>query len=249
LRRWGWPVTAGVLAFAIGLVVYLPASVAIGWLGGVPGARLEGVTGTALEGRAARVLVAGAVIDDVRWRMRFMPLLKGRLGADTSLATEAGTLRASVSRGLEGRVRLAEVTGPMPLERAGRLAGFSYLPLSGTLTLDLQRVELDGQTLVGAAGQVGLRGARWKLLRPPAPLGTHTARVRDGEDGVTAEVVDTQGPIAVGGQASLDREGRYRLNLTLRPRAGADQRLRGLLSQLGEPDAQGRYRINAKGQL
>jgi len=247
--RWSWPMLAGVAAFAVGLILYLPASVALGWIGGIPGARLDGVTGTALSGRAARVLVGGAAIEDVRWQFRLAPLLLGRIGADASLATEAGTLRATVSRGLGGRVRLTDVNGPLPLERAGRLAGFSYLPLSGTVTLDLQRIEFDGRTLVVAAGRASLRNARWQLLRPPAPLGTHTVEIGNAENAINAEVIDTQGPIAVDGLARLDPSGRYRLDLTLRPRAGADQRLRGLLSQLGQPDDQGRQRIRASGRL
>ena len=45
----------GGLFFIVGLIVYLPASLVTGWVAGATDLRFDGVTGTALDGKAAYV--------------------------------------------------------------------------------------------------------------------------------------------------------------------------------------------------
>lgn len=245
-------ILAGLGALAVGLVVYLPAAIVADWAeSSVPGLRISGVDGTALDGRASRVLYNDLPLEDLSWSVRPWSLLLARAGADISVATDAGGLEATVNRSLLGDgLRVSNLAGAASIEWVARRAGYTFVPVSGRIRADIARLALDaGGGIVSARGHVEADGLRWELLNPPAPLGRAAAAI-DATDGTaTVKITDSDGPLALDGDAELQKNGTYRLNLRLRARGEADPRLKKLLTELGETDSEGWYRIAERGRL
>jgi hypothetical protein len=56
-------------------------------------------------------------------------------------------------------------------------------------------------------------------------------------------------PLDAKGSLTLDHEGNYQIDLSLRTRSGTDERLANLLTGLGRADGQGWYRLKSQGHI
>ncbi|WP_440848536.1 type II secretion system protein N [Salinisphaera sp. SWV1] len=241
----------GGVAFMIGLVTYLPASLVAGWVTGNTPVRLQGVSGTLLDGRAAYAVLPHGAVSHVRWHVHPAALLLGELSATLRVDSDLGHVSGDLHRGVLGSNSLDDVQGEATIGWLSDLAGYTFVPLSGRIGLHLDHLRFDDNLAISAlAGTVQLTDSRWELLNPPLPLGRFKARLdRDG-NGVEARIVDSKGPLALTGRVALSgRNRRYDLNVKLRARAGADDRLKQMLRPLGTPDSQGWYRIHERGAL
>lgn len=241
-----WLMAGGVAAFLLGLLAYMPAAwVAQSANALIPAVRLAGVDGTAWSGRAQYLVADGVVLQDVRWRLR-----PGALAADLVVATDDGRLRATVRPGPGGGVRVTGAEGRASLAWFGRLAGYLQLPISGGVEAAIEEAVITGDMHVTHIdGRVLLSGARWQLAKPPIVLGGFGGVLTTENDTLALKVVESDGPLAVDGTAQLIGGDRYQLDLRLRPRGGADERLESTLRLLGRPDAEGRYRIREHGRF
>lgn len=240
-------IVVGVAAFFVGLLAHVPASLlAWGVQARLPAVKLAGIDGTALRGRAQYMVADGVVVEGVEWRLR-----PATLSADLIVTTDNGRLRGTVRPGPGGGIRVTDAEANASLAWFGRLAGYPQLPVSGDVHAVLSEAAVDGDLNPSRIdGRVSLTGARWQLARPPVPLGGFTGELSAEGGAVTLKVVESEGPLAVDGSARLTGGGsRYGLDLTLRPRPGAEDRLKSMLGFLGKPDAQGIYRIRERGRF
>ncbi|WP_423820517.1 type II secretion system protein N [Salinisphaera sp. SPP-AMP-43] len=248
-RRFRFAIAGGI-AFVIGLVVYLPASLVAHWTTDGTPVQLQGVSGTLLDGQAAYVSLPDGALDNLQWQLAPAALLLGRLSVSVRTDTDLGHLSGNVDRSLFGGNTIRHLHGEATIGWAADLAGYTFVPLSGRIGLDLSQVSFDDQLKVSALdGQVQLTNSRWELLNPPLTLGRFQAQVTHTDDGLAAEIVDSHGPLALTGQVRLVGQRRYDLNVRLRARAGADERLKKILGQLGRPDNEGWYRVREQGRL
>lgn len=245
-------VIAGLLALAVGLVVQMPARVVADWAeSGMPGLTLSGVSGTALDGRVARLLYKDLPLQNIDWQARPWSLLLGRAGADIRIATDTGGLEAAVSRSLfGGHLTASDVSGSASLGWLAQRAGYTFIPVSGRLGLELDTLTLNADGRVQSAdGRIRADGLRWELINPPAPLGRLGAAINAESGTFTANIDESDGPLAVEGNARLQANGVYRLDVRLRARTEAEPRLKKLLGELGDTDADGWYHIRERGRL
>jgi len=242
----------GLIAFAIGLVCFLPARVAAGWVASSTPVQLGGVTGTLFEGQASYASFPDGGVDNLSWTLHPMSLLLGRASAHVSFNSDLDGFSADISRSLlSGNTHVSDASGNATLGWVAKLAGYTFLPLSGSLQLDISDIRFDDALAVSAlSGQVTIDQARWELINPPLALGrVQTVLDRTDAGLLRARVVDSSGELAIKGDATLSQAQAYSLNAQLRSRAGADDRLKQLLTQIGRPDNQGWYRISERGRL
>ncbi|RJS91763.1 type II secretion system protein N [Salinisphaera sp. Q1T1-3] len=241
----------GLVFFLIGIVAYLPAAVVTGWLAGATPLRFNGVTGTVFNGEAAYVSLPDGGIDNVSWRIRPASLLLGRVTSDIKLSTDLGNLSATYTRTLLGYNRIADLSGEATLGWAARLGGYTFVPTSGRLAADIDRLDFDDDLdITTLAGHVNITNTRYELLNPALALGRFDVDLASMDDnGIRATITDSRGPLALTGHADVTANQRYQLDVRLRARAGADDRLKRVLSQLGKPGPDGWYDINERGRL
>ncbi|MDA3921200.1 MAG: type II secretion system protein N [Salinisphaera sp.] len=244
-------IIVGLLAFVVGLVAFLPARVAAGWLESSTPVKLGGVTGTLFHGQASYVSTPSGGVDNVQWTLHPAALLIGQASAHIRFNSDLDGFSADVSRSLlSGATRVSQATGDATVGWLAKLAGYTFVPLSGSVQIDIQNAQFDDVLNVSALkGQITLANSRWELLNPPLKLGRVQTALDHTANGIRARIVDSTGPLAAKGHATLGQAQAYSLDLQLRSRAGADDRLKNILKQLGAADSEGWHRIRERGHL
>jgi general secretion pathway protein N len=253
-RRWISWTLLGLVAYAVFLVVLLPAGLV--WeqardRGMVPhGVTAQGVTGTLWRGSVASLtLPNNMVVSEMTWTFRPAVLLTGRLGWSISARPPDGHVQGRVAVGAGG----VSVSGARAdLDAASAAAPFLVLPIviEGRLALDLEHLALgrDGQVRA-ASGVLGWLDAGAGL--PEAvPLGDLRGELATGEGGALRLVVrDQGGPLIAEGTVEVGPGGRYRIDGVAGSRAGADPRLAQALRMMGNPGPDGRTPIRLSGAM
>lgn len=244
---------AGIISFLAAILFTLPAEKALAWWGEEMGAevRLLGPQGGIASGHAAGIVIDDVQLGETRWRLRFISLLKARVGFTIQTEVDRRPSQAVVEFGLGGTTHIHDLQADVAIRSIlPLLARGLILPVDGYLQADIPYLRIRQQQLTEAEGQLLLSDAGWSLIRPPLALGSYGLLLTTEDDEVVASISDAQGAAAdAQGAIRLDASGAYTVDLQLRAKAGADQRLRNLLQGLGSPDAQGWYRLVSKGQL
>lgn len=240
--------TAAALSFGISLLLGTPAALLSAWLKPRLGSvELVGVDGSLYQGQLAALRLGGNnLLERLHWRLRLSDLLLARVGADLT-ASGGNLLEGHVSRSLtalRGRdLRLGGTLKPW-------LAAFGqpYAPLDAQLSADLPQLRLEGNWPRDVEGQLQVQNLVWTLARDPVVLGSFQADLsRDGDD-VVALIHTLGGPLEVNGDARARPDRNYELHLQFKPKADAPPLLQTFLNSLGQPDAQGYYRLHRSGR-
>ncbi|WP_353175768.1 MULTISPECIES: type II secretion system protein N [unclassified Salinisphaera] len=240
----------GLVAFVIGLLAFLPARVAAGWAEQMGPIAMGGVTGTLFAGRASYISGPDGAIENVAWTLEPASLLLGRVSARLQIDSDLGGFDADISRSLFGQTTIENVSGSASAGWLAKLGGYTFLPLSADVRVNIDHAVFDDTLAFDALdGQISLANTRWQLFNPPVPLGQFTAALARADDGLGLTMVESEGPLAIDGGLTLDESRRYRLDVRLRARAGADERLPQMLDQLGRADADGWHTIREQGRL
>jgi general secretion pathway protein N len=251
LNRWS--------LLALGLGAYLaftlssfPAGTAYAWLA-PQGVNLTGLEGTLWSGRAAAGTVGDLALRDIRWTLRPLRLLLGRLAATVEARLSDGFVSANVSAS-PSSVALSDVRASTSL---ATLRGM--LPLSGVrgdASVSLDELELAGGAVTKVLGELRLAKLEVAPFVPTGsrellPIGNYTVSFIEAQNaGVNATFVDSGGPLEVTGTLELDAARAYTLDGFIKPRPDASQTLvDGLAIVTAEPDAEGRRRLTLTGSL
>ena len=103
-----------ILAFAIILLVRLPAS----WVGGFlpPGIVCTDISGTAWDGSCSGLVYNGAAVGNLTWELHPAALLHGKLAAFVDLTRGEEFLRGEIEAGRGGRYGAHNLQAQMPLD-------------------------------------------------------------------------------------------------------------------------------------
>jgi general secretion pathway protein N len=233
--------------FLVFLAITLPAVHVLGWFGG---GRLAatGVEGTAWSGRAERLAVDGFALGPVVWQWRPLALFAGRIEYQLFAQSGTGGGELRLGRGLTGALsaRAAQLT--LPAAEVGRQLRIPLVTLAGDFQIDVAELVFAGGWIESLDGRIVWQGAQ--LLQPsPLSLGTLTMQLGLRDGNIVGTLGDQGGPLELGGDFTLGADRAYRLDALLKPRGDADPQLRQALGLLGNPDAQGRYRLQYSGAL
>lgn len=232
------------LTLALALIVMFPARVAYQWAAPDTVAA-SGIQGTAWRGRVAALTVSGVYLADVRWRLRPLYLLTGRMRYHVQGSPVSGFVESDLGIGV-GSVTLSNLTASLPLSLfAGTL---NVTGLQGEASLRFDRIRLrDGLPIV-ADGTVAVNN----LVAPRLsrePIGGYQAEFFTQDDGVSATVEDTNGVIDLAGslQVKADRSYQFLGKVIANPEAPAS--LLRQLEYLGSADDRGQRELRLEGTL
>ncbi len=242
---------AAALVFVCGLVLHTPAAVIYGWTHSDPATplRLYGVEGTLVSGRAAQVAHSSQpLLAGLRWTLKPWSLLLGRASYQLTADGPPLLLDGIVASGLGG-TRIGDLKASGDLRAVAAAAGQPFVPVSGQVGVDLQRLRLRDRWPSEAEGQLRVIGLKWALAREPVALGDYAADVRTDNGELVALISTLAGVVDVNGDARLKPDRSYELTLQLRPRPEAPAMVTNLLRSIGAPDAQGYYRLRRNGSM
>lgn len=236
---------AGVLTFAIGLILMFPARVALHWAS-APGFAVSGIKGTIWRGSARHILVNGLLLRDIQWRSKPLALFTARAAFAIKATPPGGFLESDVAITLTGNLHLNDLSASLPLtllQQAVRMPG-----LRGTANVKFERLRIADGVPVVATGSVDVVGLVVPL--PSAtPIGDYRAEFLTQEDGVVASVEDTDGVVDLAGSLQITDDRNYQFLGQVAPKAKTPSALRQQLQFLGSANDQGQYELRLEGQL
>lgn len=248
MRRPAVLVAAGLAAFLLFLLAFLPASFALRFA--PPDLVLEGLEGSVWRGAVANATWRGRPLGPLRWSSRFwrLPLLELNYAVEYGAPGEVVEFDVAARTG--GRVELSAVRGSLPV---ARLQGFlAPRGWSGRVEFDVASLVLRDGRPVTAEGTVFVRG----LSAPYAGsggLGDFELLLGEGSvggEGIAGRLRDLgTGPMKVRATLSLDAAGRYLMAGEVALGPGADPRMQQALAYLGPPDSLGRREFAIEGTL
>lgn len=232
--RWVLGVLVILLALAVAILAFAPASVALGYLRDRSDGALafDGTHGTVWRGGASGVAINGEPVGRVEWTLSPGAALRSRIDARLRVDGPQGAGSGRIRR--DGEVwRINDAEAELPALLLGELMAHENLVPHGRLVLELEELSLRGRLPEAATGRL-----RWVDARvsgaAQADLGELIAEfssTRDGRlDGVLS---DAGGPLALEGLFHLSWLG-YGVEMILTPRSPA---VADALSRIGHPDA------------
>lgn len=191
-------------------------------------------------------------LDSVRWKLKFLPLLRGRLQVDLTFTTSDGSPgSASVGRSLGGTLYLDKVNARLPAAQIATLLPPNPMMvgvLGGTLDVKLQELVVGAASIEKVRGTVDWKGGT--VLSPkPVNLGDFSVTFVDTGQGVEAQVRDQGGPLEANGTLRLAQDGSYEFKGALATRNTASPELTQALQFIGRPGADGKIPISYTGRL
>jgi general secretion pathway protein N len=235
----------GVVVLLIGLLVHAPAAVLYAWTLGtrtdLP-VRIHGIDGGLFSGTAAQIRFGDRVLaNDLQWTLQPGALVRGRAALHLRSGGAPLLFDGLMASGLGG-TRITALKASAELRALAALAGQSFIPMNGQAGIDLDHLLLKEQWPHAAEGRVRLLGLSWTLGQPVA-LGDFEARVEGSDGNIRATVTTLAGVVDVTGDAQLNADRSYAVDLRLRARADAPPMLRNMLQSLGPADAEGYHRL------
>lgn len=241
---------------AIGLAIYLPIlllTFPVDRLTGAVERRVDGlsigaVTGSVFAGQADSLQYQGSEHGPVNWRFSPGGLLRGRLEYRLDLQNPAHEGQATVGIATDGAITGHDIDLrllPDPL-----INSFSPLAISSTgrMQLQLDRLVLRDNVAQEVSGLLDWQAA--ELLAPlQLPLGDiQCALETDDADGLVARIT-RGGTLGASGDVTLAPDGRYRVQLLLKPGPGVDADTRSLLETMTQARPDGSFLISAAGRF
>lgn len=248
-----WLIVAGLLALLAGALLQAPAA----WLSAklLPEnahVRLLGVSGEVRGGRIQQIelsqLRPPKQLGPARWQLNPFSLLW--LHPSLTLEISAPVLaRGQLSLSPFGSAHFSDWRATGDVAELAALAGYSFLPVRGQVGLALDHLDVSGPLPDSVAGTADLLSLQWQLGRQVLELGDVHANLATVEGEHIATLSAPRGPLDLEGTARIDAEGRYDVNVRIKPKADAPQQLVNLLRGLGRPDSQAWYTLRYRGQL
>jgi hypothetical protein len=247
-------IVLGFLIYIIFLVLNFPAERAYAYWKSSDGSSrdfaLTGISGSIWSGKSSVSAIKRTRFENVEWTYRPWVLLLGEVGLSWSFNTPSsqggGYGQGQTSLGLDGSVDFSSLEVQLPASLVASMTGMKALQPSGTLSLNLQDVEWNGESLVSAEGRVVWRGAGVNLLKPVA-LGDLTLTLETNDVEIKGVLADSGGPLSVEGLVTLAEDGQYQFNGAFAARG--DKELENALRSLGKPGADGKVKVVRSGSL
>lgn len=232
----GWrAVAAGVAAYLVFLLMTAPANRLLAYIQPqLQGVQLAGVSGSIWSGEAAQVNAGAAQLTAVSWSWRPLALFKAALEVDIDAQLSGRPLSARAGRGVFTGSYLADVEGRLPAGELLRWMRLQQVNLDGHLEFSLDTVEWNANPVPAVSGNVA-----WV----PAMV-SHPIELNLGEVQLTTEMASgaTEGQLTARGGAlavndgrvSLQPDGRYQLNATVRKQGAVPVEVEQFLSTFAE---------------
>lgn len=235
----------GVFVFVFGLVISMPARVAIGFIA-QPGIAVSGVSGSVWNGTAKEASVAGIYLRDLTWEASFLPLLTGKLAYRVAATPMSGFVETDLHIGLNGTLHLSDFRVAMPLQI---LAGVQNAQaLGGNASAQFERIEIVGDLAVAADGVIQVAD----LVIPEVAresLGSYRADFNTQNNGIVASIEDTDGVLDLAGSLQVRTDRTYQFLAQVIPTAKTPATVRQQLQDLPPPNARGQYELREEGEF
>lgn len=238
-------ITAGAVILVVGLVTTFPARVAYNWFA-PPSLRLETISGSVWNGRAAQAQAVGIYLRNLTWRIKPLALFAGKAAFAVTAEPQSGFVDATVALGITGTIRLQDLQASLPLQPFESSVGMPGL--RGNVNLQFDRVVIKDGVPVAANGELAVADLVAPMIYRGS-IGGYRAEFFTQNTGVVASIVDTDGVVDIAGSLEIAPDRSYEFLAQLAPKAETPSKLREQMRFLGTANERGRYELRLEGTL
>jgi general secretion pathway protein N len=255
LRSKGFWLVAGTLIFILWLIATIPARLVLAHVSNaVPSFYAEGVTGTVWSGKAARIVISAAGINqdlgETQWQLHPLALLLGKLSVTVDARNGRDRFATDASFSLGGRLSLSDTDVTLP---ASIIRSWVPLPaqIDGTLALQLKSLSVANAVADDLDGVLTWQDARIDFSGTPVRIGGVAARLSLGDKGqYKVALADLGGDLGIAGQLLyMPQDRNWSADVQLTPRPGLDPNVAAMIGQFGARDASGAITLRQSGKL
>lgn len=204
--------------------------------------------GSIWSGKATEVRVGSKQVKSVSWRFHPFTLLLGRVELGWEFEVNDGYGKGVVGRRLMGGLYLNDIEAWVPLSEISQMANLQALRPAGSLSVNMQQISLNRQSLTAAIGNIEWNSAELTLLNAIS-LGDLQIRFEPVDDGVKGVLSDQGGPLQADGLLTLSDDGKYAFTGTFGVRDPQQTDLKNALQSLGRVGSDGKHKITQSGDL
>jgi hypothetical protein len=236
-------IAVGVLTLILGLIIKLPARLAIQWFAPAE-ITISDIRGSAWSGYASEASVAGIYLRDVQWDFSPLQLFTGVLGYDVSATPVSGFIETGVSIGFNGAFSLSDLSASLPLELFADVIGIPGLQGSGSFRFERLKF-VDGMA-VAADGTLQVADLQVPIVGRDS-LGGYKVEFFSQSDGILASVEDNDGVVDLAGSLQVKADGSYEFTAEVIANSQTPDAVRNQLRFLGPANERGQQELRLEG--
>ena len=198
-------IAVGALTLILGLIITLPARVAVHWFA-PPEVAMSDIQGSAWSGRASEASVAGVYVRDVQWDFSPLQLFTGGFSYQVSATPVSGFIETDMSVGFSGALTLSNLKASLPLELFSEVIDIPGLQGSGSFQFDRLKI-VDGLA-VTAEGTLQVADLVVQIVSRDS-LGGYKAEFFTENDGISVSVEDSDGVVDLAGSLQIKSDRSY----------------------------------------
>lgn len=204
--------------------------------------------GSIWSGKATEVRVGSKQVKSVSWQFHPFKLFLGRVELGWEFEVDDGYGKGVIGRRLMGSLYLNDVEAWVPMSEISQMANLQVLRPAGSLSVNMQQISLNQQSLTAAIGNIEWNSAELTLLSAIS-LGDLQIRFEPADDGVKGVLSDQGGPLQADGLLTLSNDGKYTFTGVFAARDPQQTDLKNALQSLGRAGADGKHKITRSGEL
>lgn len=254
MKSWLKYLLLGVFCYFSFLIVQLPADKTYYFVedllddANVP-LEIYGLNGSVWKGSANTLIYDDKRFDSVEWELHPMDLLTGKASVSIRLKGQGSSFDGRLSKSITGETLLQNSRANIEAMALLKLLKIPAIKLGGDLTLNLNRMEITGQTVGYISGRL-LWTAAESQFPQKLTLGTIYSDFSTSDDGVIqAKLGDGGGPLELNGNATVAPDGKYDAKGVFSAREGRQSALGRSLGFIAKYDASGKAAFNRTGNI
>jgi len=245
-------VITGVISYLVFLLFTAPAAPVINLVLDQknPQFRIQGISGTLWNGHAQRITIKSShTITNTNWSVIFWRLLTGELGIDFDTTYNNQPVSGSAGLGLGNTISMRDIHAELDAHSFGDMMGMPLGELSGNISLNLESVYWDQESIPTASGTILWNKAAITVAEK-AELGNVSIILSESDaNPLIATISNKGGHLKLSGQANVSEDGKYDLDLKLLPGAEASNNVKSSLAMFAKKQSDGNFVVKNTGTL
>jgi hypothetical protein len=188
------------------------------------------------------------LVTGLHWHFRPWALLLARAAFNID-SSGSLTLEGKVAKLITGGLNLDDLRATGPLKTLLVITGDAYAPFDGQIGLKLDSARIRNGFVTAIEGELTINSLRSTLGAQPTVFGDLIARITTTKDVITAKLEPLSGPLDLSGEVRVMSNRDYEIDVQVRAKPDAPETVRNQIKLIGQPDAQGYYRIRSSGNM
>jgi len=212
--------------------------------------KLYGVYGSLWAGGADKAIIKGQPpMDNLQWSINPAFLLLAQLNGEVKTSIKQQNIIGNINIGPSGNIQASDIRARITAPVVQELLQLPLGELGGVFNIDIDTLEFSQDSLPIMNGTLNWKNAKITLLET-VELGNIDLLVSPGEnDQLIATIKNRQGQLKLDGNANINKQKMYSINLRITPEENASDNTRQSLKMFARRQTDGSYQLKRKGNL